>query len=238
MGRLITIALRTLWAAALVVFVACALYPVGTTVTRTAGALSFAFLWVGLMVLLWKWRGWRWFVPAATLVVVVFLVLPGRSPSQNALREKYSGCLQRYEGVRYVWGGENAVGIDCSGLVRRGLMDALFLEGLRTVNPGLVREALALWWHDTTAKVLGEASGPTMAVTGAPQINLLDHSLLRAGDMAVTESGIHILAYLGDQTWIEADPAAEKVITVKVPSQDNPWLATPVKIVRWKILQP
>jgi hypothetical protein len=238
MGRMIRTALRTLWAVALVVFVACALYPVGTTATRAAGTLSFAFLWVGLLALLWKRRGWRWVGPAVTLAAVVFLLLPGQPPSEEVLRKKYAGCLLRYEGVRYVWGGENAVGIDCSGLVRRGLMDALFLEGLRTFNPGLVREALALWWNDTTAKVLGEATRSTVAVKAPPQINLLDHASLLPGDLAVTESGIHVLAYLGDQTWIEADPAEERVIVVKAPSQTNPWFATPVKIVRWKLLQP
>ncbi len=27
-----------------------------------------------------------------------------------------------YQGVRYVWGGEGLLGIDCSGLVRKGLV--------------------------------------------------------------------------------------------------------------------
>jgi cell wall-associated NlpC family hydrolase len=189
-------------------------------------------------VFFWKYRLLRWAVPGVTVAVGVFLMLPGRSASQEALREKYVGCLKRYEGVHYVWGGENAIGIDCSGLIRRGLMDALFLEGVRSFNPGLVRESIKLWWNDTTARVLGEGAGSTVAVMAAPQINVLDHTKLRAGDLAVTTSGIHVLAYLGDQTWIEADPGAERVILAKAPSQDNPWLSSPVNIVRWKLLQP
>jgi len=239
MGRLIRIVLRVSWAAAVIIFALCALYPVGTATTRAAGVVSLALLWVGLVIALWKYRWWRWLVPAVTLAVAVFLLLPARAYSREDLGQKYVVCLRRYEGVRYVWGGENALGIDCSGLVRRGLMDALFLEGLRTFNPGLVREAISLWWNDTTARVLGEGEGPTAVLNiAAPQINLLDHAALLPGDLAVTESGIHVLAYLGDQTWIEADPAAERVILAKVPSQDNPWLSTPVKIVRWKLLQP
>lgn len=238
-------ALQTFWIVALIVFVVCAYYPVGTKASRLAGVVSFAFLWLGLGVFFWKYRLLRWAVPAVTVAVGIFLLLPGRPVSQEALREKYVGCLKRYVGVLYVWGGENAVGIDCSGLMRRGLMDALFLEGLKTLNPSLVRESIHLWWNDTTARVLGEAAGPTVAVTeppkgkaDAPSINLLDHSLLQPGDMAVTTSGIHVLAYLGDQTWIEADPGVGTVVLAKAPSRDNPWLSSPVNIVRWKLLQP
>lgn len=240
MARMIQVILRTFWAVALVVFAASALYPVGTTTSRAAGILSFVFLWGGLLVFLWKRPVWRWLGPGLTVGVLIFLLLPGRPASSEILREKYTSCLRRYEGVRYVWGGETALGIDCSGLVRRGLMDALFLEGLRTLNPGLVRDAISLWWNDTTARVLGEknASSPTVAITETPEINLLDHSLLLPGDLAVTATGLHILAYLGDQTWIEADPGLERVVSAKAPSHDNPWLATPVNIVRWKVLQP
>lgn len=238
MARMIQVILRTFWAVALVVFAASALYPVGTTTSRAAGILSFVFLWGGLLVFLWKRPVWRWLGPGLTVGVLIFLLLPGRPASSEILREKYTSCLRRYEGVRYVWGGETALGIDCSGLVRRGLMDALFLEGLRTLNPGLVRDAISLWWNDTTARVLGEAGDQTSAITETPGINLLDHSLLQPGDLAVTATGLHVLAYLGDQTWIEADPGLENVVVVKAPSHENPWLATPVKIVRWKLLPP
>ena len=239
------IVLQTFWVVALIVFAASALYPIGTKATRLIALLSFAFLWLGLSVFFWRYRVLRWVVPGVTIAVGIFLMLPGRPASQQSLREKYVGCLKRYEGVLYVWGGENAVGIDCSGLIRRGLMDALFLEGVKTFNPGLVRESIKLWWYDTTARVLGEANGPTVAVTApakgpleTPSINLLDHAKLLPGDLAVTTSGIHVLAYLGDQQWIEADPGVGRVVLAKAPSQDNPWLSSPVNIVRWKLLQP
>ncbi len=240
MARMIQVILRTFWAVALVVFAASALYPVGTTTSRAAGVLSFAFLWGGLLVFLWKHHVWRWLVIGVTAAVAVFLLLPGRPTSPETLREKYTNCLRRYEGVRYVWGGESALGIDCSGLVRRGLMDALFLEGLRSFNPGLVRSAISLWWNDTTARVLGDNghASPTLAISETPEINILDHAPLVPGDLAVTATGLHVLAYLGDQIWIEADPGLERVVLAQAPSQENPWLAMPVKIVRWKVLQP
>jgi hypothetical protein len=55
--------------------------------------------------------------------------------------------------------------------------------------------------------------------------------LLR-GYLAVTKGGEHVMAYLGDNLWIEADPLAHRVITVWAPSQRNAWFHGPMKIVR------
>lgn len=52
------------------------------------------------------------------------------------------------------------------------------------------------------------------------------------GDFAVTSDGVHVMAYIGDQTWLEADPDVKKVIKVKAPS-DNPWFSEPVNVMRW-----
>jgi cell wall-associated NlpC family hydrolase len=140
--------------------------------------------------------------------------------------------------VTYYWGGESGHGIDCSGLIRRGLIDALFWRGLRTCDAALVRGALDLWWHDCSASNLGEQQGGiTAAVLETPSINALDHARISPGDLAVTKNGIHIMAYLGANRWIEADPLAGRVLTVTAPSQENGWFDTPMRIVRWSLLQ-
>jgi hypothetical protein len=41
-------------------------------------------------------------------------------------------------------------------LVRAGLIKASWQQGLETLNPRLVRYSLSLWWHDSTAKAMGE----------------------------------------------------------------------------------
>ena len=100
-----------------------------------------------------------------------------------------------------------------------------------------MRKAIELWWHDCTASALGEARSETMEiVSGAESINELDHSLLLPGDLAVTRNGVHVMAFLGENRWIGADPGAEKVIIVPVPERENVWFKTPVKIVRWRLL--
>ncbi len=63
----------------------------------------------------------------------------------------YVGNLKRYQGTRYLWGGENFIGIDCSGLIRRAIMDSYRDYGIRTLNGKLLRELLYLWWYDTSA---------------------------------------------------------------------------------------
>ncbi len=45
------------------------------------------------------------------------------------------------------------------------------------------------------------------------------------------------MAYLGDNRWIEADPGIGRVVIVLVPSSDNGWFRTPMKIVRWNVLR-
>src|SRR6185436_4505437 len=88
-----------------------------------------------------------------------FLLLPAREPPDaDSLGADYVAGLRRYEGTAYVWGGESPLGIDCSGLIRRGLVDALVLRGVARLDAGLVRHGIGLWWNDCTARALGDGN--------------------------------------------------------------------------------
>lgn len=227
-----------LWISALGFLVAVTLYPVSTRLTRTAGVVLFAFVWFGLLGLLWRQKFGRFAWIGVTLLIGLFFALPitGQSNAE-VLRANYVEGMRRYDGTTYFWGGESPRGIDCSGLIRRGLVDSLVFRGVQTLNSSLVRHGLHLWWNDCTAKILGEArDGRTIGLFEAPSINAIDHSKLVPGDMAVTQDGLHILAYLGSQQWIEADPNIGRVITVSVPEPGNSWFKAPVRVVRWQIL--
>lgn len=172
------------------------------------------------------------------ILIVGFLLFLGRNSDTQHLRNAYLRSLQTYKGTRYIWGGENKLGIDCSGLVRAGLIKANVEQGLLSLNPKLARFGLSLWWHDCSAKALGEEyRGLTRRITSSPSINLLDNSQIQPGDIAVTTSGVHVLAFLGNDEWIEADPDLKKVVIVKTPSKDNPWFDEPVQIMRWTELE-
>jgi hypothetical protein len=197
-----------------------------------------ALLLVGSIFFAWNFRILRGLLLAACVGLTLFLIWPSnRTVDRSALRSDYCAALKSYSGCRYVWGGEGYFGIDCSGFVRRGLEDALASRGFLALNPALTRESISLYWHDTTAKVIGEGyAGRTEPVTTCLMLNTLDYAPLLPGDLAVTSTGEHIMAYLGDKNWIAADPTEGKVTTFVIPETKNAYFSTPMTIVRWKIL--
>ena len=116
-------------------------------------------------------------------------------------------------------------------------MDACLAEGIRTRNPGLIRQALALWWQDCSAAELGRGwQGRLDEIATARSLNEADYTALLPGDVAVTLNGLHTLAYLGDRMWIQADPSAWRVITNTAPDAAMPWFGVPVRLLRWRVL--
>jgi energy-coupling factor transporter transmembrane protein EcfT len=228
--------LRLLWLLGFALWIFLVLFPISTKITRLAGIIALVLVIAALLALSWRIRLLRLALLVVILLFAVLTLLPGRAPNASLLRLDCARAMQRYEGARYIWGGESFKGIDCSGLVRRGIVDSCFIDGLRMVNPRLLRIGYSIWWHDCTAKDLRDQYlEMTRPIAEATAINAAHESDLQPGDLAVTANGIHILAYLGNNSWIEADPSVGKVIQVKMPST-NPWFNTPVKFMRWRIL--
>lgn len=186
----------------------------------------------------WHWRRLRTLSLAVLGLMTAFLLLPGKRPiSRVELGEEYLAELRSFEGVPYVWGGENRRGIDCSGLVRRAWADALLGHGIRHFDPALVRGAARIWWHDLSARALRDQERAlTIRGLEAGSVNELDPAVLSPGDLVATQDGVHIMAYLGEARWVEADPGVDRVIVEQAPSSRNPWFATPVVLLRWKEL--
>ncbi|MEQ1877974.1 MAG: NlpC/P60 family protein [Bdellovibrionia bacterium] len=211
-----------------------ALYPVGTSLNKIITvALALMILAQSMYVLGRKARmilAVAIFVPAAT--VMFWPALPSGTPG---LRETYLGELAGFEGTMYVWGGENSVGIDCSGLIRKSMVNALIKEGLKELRFDLTRKAAEIWFFDATAKALSEGfRGFTERKFDVDSVNETDSTKLRPGDFMVTKNGVHTMAYLGDSKWIEADPEQGRVIEVKTPSTIG-WFRTPAVILTWAV---
>jgi hypothetical protein len=212
------------------------LYPVRTGITRSGLVASLAAAVTLLAILLWRWRIPRFLYLAACALSMIAALLPGRPHDPTALRAAYLRKLRNYEGTPYIWGGETRRGVDCSGLVRAAMVDALFHEALRTTNPGLLRASLSLWWNDASAREMAAGYGGRMFTQGhvAALVTTPITSLL-PGDIAVSPNGAHVLVCLGDGQWIEADPTDLRVETL-APESPSQWLRMNMQIIRWHYL--
>lgn len=230
--RILPILLRLL----LVGVIALAVYPIGYGITRRMTVVGMLVLWLGVLVSARNRRGWFNGLLAMGLIPALFLLLPGRKPDTELLRTSYLNHLRRYEGTKYVWGGENILGIDCSGLVRQGWINANLDTGLRTFNPALVRSAVSMTWHDCSAMALrDEYRGYARRIGPLQSINRADPAAIRPGTIAVTRNGIHVLAYIGNSQWIQADPGAGRVTVHSVPDEQG-WFESPVVLLAWQAL--
>lgn len=229
------IALRV-WKLLCLIVVLLFLFPISTGIIRTFQLIILPSVWLGAIVLTYK-RTWPAVIIAACgLGILCLFLLPGRSVNSDQLQNLYVRHLQRYKGTIYIWGGENKLGIDCSGLVRRAMINANLQIGLTTLNPTATRQAFTIWWYDCSAKALGtHYKSFTESVMEASSINDLPTTSLHPGDLAITPNGEHVLAYLGAGEWIQTDPYLMRVAMQTVPSK-NKWFRVPVHIVRWSQL--
>lgn len=171
------------------------------------------------------------------VLAAVPVMLPGGEIDSEELRADYVRRPGLFEGTRYYWGGENARGIDCSGLPRRALRDALLAHGVRHGNGWAIREWVGQWWFDASARALAEGyRGYTVPVGVGGKIRDMDHVALRPGDLAVTASGVHILAYAGGGRWIQSDPGLGRVVTLDGRVDENGWFLSAVTVHRWRVL--
>ncbi|NET10109.1 MAG: hypothetical protein F6K16_36510 [Symploca sp. SIO2B6] len=219
--------------------VCAALHPVNSGVLRLI-TIS-AGMSILLALLLWNWRNrfWRTLVIGCVCIGLLPLTLPTRPVNVADLRSDYLDSLSNLENTRYHWGGETHTGIDCSGLPRRALQQAMLRQGFKQFNGGLIRRALFHWWFDAAADALaGGHRGYTVALNREGTIRTMDYEGLEPGDFAITGDREHLIVYLGGEQWIQADPGTGRVITLNGHQDDNLWFHSPVTLHRWAILAP
>ncbi len=212
------------------------LYPISISLIRALIVVCVVALAILPILLAWPSRHWRYAAFLPLLAVALIAAWPAGSGPRAA---SYARALRAYLGVRYLWGGENGFGIDCSGLLRRAYIRAAILEGIRGCDPGEIHSGLAVWWHDCSARELRDGYGGRTSMTGVSgRIDAFADADLSVGDLAITADGRHCLAYLGDREWIEADPDVSHVVICRPPDATVRWLSVPVTMVRWTGLIP
>ncbi len=216
--------------------IGCTLHPVHNRLLEVGMLVGAVLVWGALLLLArgYPKRRILWALPVLGLLP---FALPGKAIDSNALRSDYVKRLRGYDGTRYVWGGESPLGIDCSGLPRRALRDALWAEGWQKANGTAFREWLSQWWFDSSARAMGQGyRGETRTLGLAGPLWKLDQPPLRPGDLAVRADGIHVVVYLGGNQWIEADPGRSRVRCWDTSPRDGPWYE-PMVAHRWVICE-
>jgi len=213
------------------------LNPVNSKILKLAFLGCAVGAWVGFTILAWKRKPLRVVALILPFVVATPFILPGGDIDPEEVRQDYVQRMNEFEGTKYLWGGESSRGIDCSGLPRRAFRDALLAYGIKHFNGRANRAYIEQWWFDASAKALSEGyRNYTSPIGTNGTIQEMDYASLVPGDLAVTTSGVHILAYAGDGHWIQADPGIGAVATLDGRTDDNGWFDTPVTTHRWQLL--
>lgn len=228
---------RLLFIAGITGLFALAVWPYHDGKLRYGLLLALLMSWSAGLGFVWRRKFWRTVLFFLPVLAAVPFCLPEKPTDTEKLRARYVAAMERLEGTRYLWGGESRRGIDCSGLPRRALRDALWESGMENRNGAAFREWVRQWWFDTSAKAMAENyRGFTRPLGVRGKLRDLDFSKLSPGDLAVTADGRHVMVFLRGGNWIQADPGPFKV-TIGDPEVDpNPWFDSLVKMHRWTIL--
>ena len=232
-----------LWLPPLVLILAW-LWPVNNGITRWSIVLGALGVFIEILLgVYWFWQRkskWCFVLIPVLIVLLAWMFVPALYYTTlfDKLQDSYVAELRTYDRTRYLWGGENRFGIDCSGLPRKAMRNALLTTGLKEMNRDFLLLALKNWWFDASAKALAEGYRDYVRPLNlAGTVAAAPEKELNPGDLAITDDGVHVMVYLGPDEWISADPGQGKVVIEHPSESKNPWFVRPVHFYRWSIFR-
>ena len=196
-------------------------FPVRTTIIRGIIILLIAMPLIYLIKNYWS----KFYIGKALLTGTIILLIWGITTfTLVPINQKtFIQHVQSYENVPFVWGGENSFGLDCSGLIRQSLLKT-YLSQYR------IGSAFQIWFIDCPAKHLStKYSNILREYKKAVLIKKVTNLNIPLGTLAVTTTGNHVLAYVGNNSWAQASPDDMKV-TIKNYSENDPWFLKKVNM--------
>ena len=128
--------------------------------------------------------------------------------------------------------------MDEAGLARSAFWQAIFIEGLREINPRLLGSYFwKYWWRDLSIEdILNGKYDYTKVVGKTKSLFKYESYDLEKGDMAISTNAQTLLINLGDGKWITASKKFKEVLIIDTHQYLNKKLInTPFTIVRWTI---
>lgn len=217
----------------IVLFIISFIYPVNVGLKRLAVIIFGVLSLLSLFILIQKRKKLRIAYVSVLVIIAIIMMLNGKKISPDEMRSEYINVLKSYEGTRYVWGGEGRLGVDCSGLIRKALIDTNIKLGLENLSQQYIRRGIYLWFNDFSAQAVRDGyKHLAIKVCDVENLRIADYSKINQGDVAVTESGAHIIAYIGNRKWIEADPYEKKVIVINANDINNILVNSKFRVLR------
>ncbi len=226
---------RIVWI--LFLLIALTLFVTHPVVTKTQNLGIAITLFAITVSLLWFCRKIKLItipILSAVVLLIIWLFIPSSPIDYKEIEHSYQNALEKYKSVTYHWGGENKFGIDCSGLPRKSLRDAFLSYTINHGNSDAFKQFLKLRWFDSSAKALSKGYRnyvTPLNISGTIKEIPYDH--LKPGDLAITQDGLHVIIYYGNDQWIQADPWKKIVHIQNGRTGKSSRFNNQVSIYRW-----
>lgn len=164
------------------------------------------------------------------IISISYLRPTNQQFTPTELRSQYRSALLKYEGASYAAAGEPG-GISCSTLIRRAFIDTLAID--KESRQQIQSQPCY------SVELREGCNGHLSNVLETDGLDKVNYEQIQIGDIATLGDSVafHSMAYIGNKTWIHADPIAQKVSYYEVSDlHKNIWSVYKVKILRWNVL--
>ncbi|HCC07619.1 MAG TPA: hypothetical protein DEP72_05610 [Clostridiales bacterium] len=214
------------------------IHPVPERLSKYMVIGCFVISWLIIVFKLW----YNFFTRGVVIIATVFIFVTFYGSNKVVVsNELINACyvenLKDYENTKYMSGGENGIGIDSSGLVRRPMIDTFIEMGLLTKNMQYIRVALRIWLDDyAISDIYNNYKDMYIDIQKFSSISEITDKTIKSGDILIYDNCSQVYIYLGNNEWIEVNANDKKTIIVSAIPALCIVQEISGKVVRWKVI--